>query len=292
MHWRKITVVGVGLLGGSLGLAIRQRRLAERVEGYVRRPESVGECEQLGVVDRATTDLAGAVSEADLVVLCTPIGRMEELCRAMAGVLKRGAIVTDVGSVKESVVRSLEPLVAKAGAHFVGSHPMAGSEKTGVPAARADLFEGAVCAITPTDQSLGQSVEAVETFWRSLGMETLRIPPALHDELVARCSHLPHVLAAELVNHILSPAHPAEQAKLCANGFRDTTRIASGSPEMWRDIASANRMNLARVLDAFMEDLGRIRLALEKGDEEVIGDFFEKAKRRRDEWCGGGRSPE
>jgi prephenate dehydrogenase len=292
MHWRKITVVGVGLLGGSLGLAIRQRRLAERVEGYVRRPESVTERGRLRVLAHTTTDLEEAVKESDLVVMCTPIGRMEELCRAMAGALKRGAIVTDVGSVKESVVRTLEPLVAGAGAHFVGSHPMAGSEKMGVSAARADLFEGAVCAITPTDQSLGQSVGAVETFWRALGMETLRIPPAMHDELVARCSHLPHVLAAELVNHILSPAHPPEQAKLCANGFRDITRIASGSPEMWRDIASANRMNLARVLDAFMEDLGRIRLALEKGDDAVIGEFFEHAKRRRDEWCGGGRSPE
>lgn len=284
VHWQKITVVGVGLLGGSLGLAIKQRRMARRVEGFVRRTASIAECEKAGAVDHATRDLRRAVEDADLVILCTPIGQMRELAERMAPVLKRGAIITDVGSVKAGVVQALEPLLAAAGAHFVGSHPMAGAEKTGVKAARADLFKDAVCAITPTSRSNAVAVKRVEEFWREIGARPLKLPPEAHDELVSRSSHLPHVVAAELANYVLSPIHPKEQALLCANGFRDTTRIASGSPEMWRDIALANRNNLARVLGVFVDDLKEFQQALESGDEKAIEEFFEKARQRRDAW--------
>jgi prephenate dehydrogenase len=292
MHWQKITLVGVGLLGGSLGLAVKQRRLAARIEGYVRRTASITECDKLAVVDHATRDLARAVAEADLVILCTPLSQMRELAEKMLPALKPGAIVTDVGSVKGSVVEELEPLIAGAGGHFVGSHPMAGGEKTGVSAARADLFERAVCIVTPTPNSNKNAVERVEEFWKALGGRVLRMAPALHDDLVSRASHLPHVVAAELANYILSPAHPPEQATVCANGFRDTTRVASGSPEMWRDIAIANQKNLGRVLGVFIEDLQEFRLALENGDVKAVEEFFENAKQRRDQWCGSGNSQE
>jgi prephenate dehydrogenase len=292
MHWQKITLVGVGLLGGSLGLAVKQRRLAARVEGYVRRTASIGECEKMAVVDHATRDLSRAVAEADLVVFCTPISQMRELTEKMLPALKPGAIVTDVGSVKGVVVEELEPLIAGAGGHFVGSHPMAGGEKTGVSAARADLFERSVCLVTPTPNSNKDAVGKIERFWEALGSRVLKLAPALHDDLVSRASHLPHVVAAELANYILSPAHPPEQATVCANGFRDTTRVASGSPEMWRDIAMANRKNLGRVLGVFIEDLQEFRLALDDGDVKAIEEFFEKAKQRRDQWCGSGNSPE
>lgn len=292
MHWQKITLVGVGLLGGSLGLAIKQRRLASKVDGFVRRSVSIGECEKFGVVDHATRDLKRAVENADLIVLCTPLSRMRELTQQMLPALKKGAVVTDVGSVKGSVVEELEPMIADAGAFFVGSHPMAGGEKMGVSAARADLFENAVCLITPTPQSQKDAVKQVEEFWTALGARLLKLSPNLHDDLVSRSSHLPHVVAAELANYVLSPAHPAEQATVCANGFRDTTRIASGSPEMWRDIALANRKNLGRVLGVFIEDLQEFCLALENGDVKAIEEFFEKAKQRRDKWCGQTNSPE
>src|SRR5688572_1445444 len=150
MHWPKITVVGVGLLGGSLGLAIQKRRLAQRVYGYVRRPENIAECKRAGAVQEASCDLAQAVADADIIILCTPIAQMRALAEQMAPALKRNAIVTDVGSVKSSVVTEIEPLMAKAGARFVGSHPMAGAEKMGVGAAQPDLFKDAVCVITPT----------------------------------------------------------------------------------------------------------------------------------------------
>lgn len=292
MHWQKIALIGVGLLGGSLGLAIRRRQLAEVVAGYVRRPQSVDECLKYEAVDQASCDLARVVSNADLVVLCTPLAQMAALGEQMRPSLKAGAIVTDVGSVKSSVVQQLEPVVRSAKAHFVGSHPMAGAEKMGVSAARADLFVNSVCIVTPTPRCASDIVRRVEGFWSAVGGRPMRMTAELHDELISRSSHLPHVVAAELANYVLSPAHPKEQAMLCATGFRDTTRIASGSPEMWRDIALANRVNLARVLGVFIEDLQEFQLALKKEDAKAIQEFFELAKQRRDQWSGQGTSPE
>jgi prephenate dehydrogenase len=289
--WQKITLVGVGLLGGSIGLAAKQRGLAGRVCGYVRRAASVTECQKAGAVDEATTDLLLAVEGADMVVLCTPLAQMSALVTKFLPALRRGTIVTDVGSVKGSVVAELEPLVASAGAHFIGSHPMAGAEKMGVGAARADLFERAVCVVTPTSASPKDAVQKIEAFWKSLGGLPLRLSPEAHDDLVSRSSHLPHVVAAELANYVLSPVHPKEQAALCATGFRDTTRIASGSPEMWRDIALANRKNLARVLGVFIEDLQEFQHALETQDVKAIEEFFQQAQQRRDAWQSANASP-
>ena len=294
MHWKKVTLVGVGLLGGSLGLALKERRLAGSVVGFVRRPASLKECQRAGAVDTATLDLEQAVQGADLVVLCTPIARMRGLAEQMLPFLAPGAIVTDVGSVKKSVVRDLSPLVAKAGAYFVGSHPMAGSEKTGVAAAQPGLFAGAICVITPEAGTNLAAVRKVSRLWRSVGGRVLRLTPEAHDRLVSRSSHLPHVVAAQLSNLVLSPHSPKDQAKLCANGFRDTTRIASGSVEMWRDIALANRKNLLNALDEFVQELSRFKRVLRSGDEAAIMRFFQQAKQRRDHWShrAGSASPE
>jgi prephenate dehydrogenase len=211
---------------------------------------------------------------------------MQSLAKQMRPALAKGAIVTDVGSVKGSIVRDLEDLVAKQGGTFIGSHPMAGAERMGVAAARGDLFNNAVCIVTPTSKSNKTAVEKVEELWRSVGARPLRMSPELHDELVSRSSHLPHVLAATLANAVLDPKQPKQQGTLCANGFRDTTRIASGSPEMWRDIALANRENLVSALDAFVEDLQDFRRLLKSKNEKAITKFFETAKKRRDEWVG------
>ena len=282
--WEKITLVGVGLLGGSLGLAIKERRLAYRVAGFVRRPGSIVECEKTGVVDEAGTDLSRAVENADLVIFCTPLAQMAALATRMLSAIKPGCIVTDVGSVKGGVVAELEPMFAGAGAYFIGSHPMAGAEKIGVGFARSNLFAGATCAITPTANTPPEALARLEGFWKGLGTRPLRLSPELHDDLVSRSSHLPHVVAAELANYVLSPVHPREQGMLCANGFRDTTRIAAGSPEMWRDVSLANRKNLARVLGVFIEDLQEFQLALENQDAKAIDEFFAQAKQRRDAW--------
>jgi prephenate dehydrogenase len=284
--FQKITIIGVGLLGGSIGLAVRRRKLVPPggVAGFVRRAGSLKDCEKAGAVDFATTDLLAAVSNADLVILCTPLAQMLPRVQEMLPALKRGAIMTDVGSVKASVVRELEPLVAKAGAHFVGGHPMAGAEKTGVGAASAVLFANAVCVVTPTRKTNLVAVRKVEQFWKSLGARTLRLAPEEHDLLVSRSSHLPHVVAATLASHVLNSANPKHQAALCADGFRDTTRIASGSPEMWRDIALANRKHLGRTLENFVSDLKKFQRALARADARAITGFFETAKARRDRW--------
>ena len=168
---------------------------------------------------------------------------------------------------------------------------MAGAEKTGVTAARPDLFAGAVCVVTPTKKSNRNALRKVEEFWKSVGARVLRLTPELHDGLAARSSHLPHVLAAALASYVLNPSHPKQQPRLCANGFRDTTRIASGSPEMWRDIALANPGNISHALDAFIGDLRKLQRALRHGDERVISRFFEQAKQRRDGWCARFASP-
>lgn len=286
MRWNKIGIIGMGLMGGSLALAIRKGQLAQRVLGYARREATLVEAEKFGLGDALTLDFKEAADGADLIFLCTPLSQMRTLTEEMQPYLKRGAIVTDVGSVKATVMQELEPIVRAANAHFIGSHPMAGSEKTGLSAAQPDLFRHAVCLVTPGPHSSTEAVGAVQNFWSAVGGYPIRMTAELHDDLVSRSSHLPHVVAAELANYVLSPAHPKEQALVCANGFRDTTRIAAGSAEMWRDIALANRKNLGRVLGVFIEDLQEFQLALEREDATAVEEFFTKARQRREEWRG------
>jgi prephenate dehydrogenase len=284
VQWNKIALIGVGLLGGSLGLALKQKRLARTVAGYVRRTKSIGECKRAGAVDVATRDLAAAVDGAELIVLCTPIGQMRPLLEQMLPAVQRGAILTDVGSVKASVVADLEGIAARAGSYFVGSHPMAGSEKTGVSAARADLFEGAVCVVTATRKSNARAVKTVQQLWQAVGSRVLKLPPEEHDLFVSRSSHLPYIVAATLAHTVLDPESPRYQGMLCANGFRDTTRIASGSPEMWRDIALSNCKHIGRGLEMFIGQLQRMRRLIAQADKQSLEKFLLEAKSRRDKW--------
>jgi prephenate dehydrogenase len=284
VQFRKITIIGVGLLGGSIGLAARKFHVTKEIAGFVRRKKTIADCEKFGAADFATTDLLAAVSNADLVILCTPLAQMRSLAEQFLPALKPGAIVTDVGSVKADVVHEICGLVRKAGAHFVGSHPMAGAERTGVSAARADLFQNAVCVLTPTKNSNTTAIRKLEQFWKSLGARVLKLPPQQHDLFVSRTSHLPHVVAATLANLVLNPVNSKLQSQLCASGFRDTTRIASGSPEMWRDIALSNRKNLSRSLDSFISELQKFQRILKSSDAKSISKFFGSAKTRRDSW--------
>jgi len=266
-------------------MALKKQALAGHVAAYVRRESSIAECLSVGAVDSAACNLKEAVMGADLVVLCTPIGQMTSLLKQMCGSLSKGALITDVGSVKRAVVTPLERLARKAGAEFVGSHPMAGSEKTGVKAAKADLFQGAICVVTPTRKTSQGALERIEALWRSIGSQVLRMSPGEHDRLVSRCSHLPHLLAAQLTHLVLDPSLPEDQQRLCANGFRDVTRIASGSPEMWRDIALANGDYLCEAAEQFTKRLRSICRAIRKGDGERLMVFYQEAKSRRDAWA-------
>ncbi|MGV3771801.1 MAG: prephenate dehydrogenase [Verrucomicrobiales bacterium] len=284
MQWRKVSIIGLGLLGGSLGLACKQRALAARVEGYARREITVAESLEAGAVDAASTSLAQVVAGADLVILCTPLCQMAELARQMLPFLNPDALVTDVGSVKGELLRELQPIFAQRGIDFVGSHPMAGSEKKGVTAARADLFGKAVCVVTPSAQNHPVNVEKVREFWKAVGSKVLELTPELHDQLVSRSSHLPHLLAAALANYVLAERFPKQQSGLCAGGFRDSTRIASGSPEMWRDICLTNSAPIHEALDEFIIELQQFQKALATKDSEKIELFFSSAKNARDQW--------
>jgi prephenate dehydrogenase len=290
VNFEQITLVGVGLLGGSLGLAVKQRGLARRVVGLVRRPESIDECLALGVVDHATLDAPAAVKGSDLIIHCAPITQMRALTDAFLPDMEQGAIVTDVGSEKTNVVRNLESLIGNAGGHFVGSHPMAGGERTGVNRAKADLFQHATVVIAPTPNSDKSVIEKLTAFWTALGAKVLKTDPETHDQLVARSSHLPHVVAAALASTVLDPDLPPELSDVCGPGFRDATRIASGSPGMWRDIVIVNRENIARSLDELIRQLESVKASLSANDAEAVETFFRTAKERRDDWINSRES--
>ena len=279
MNFQKITLIGVGMLGGSVGLAARQRGVAGQVAGFVRRAESVGECLVAGAVDAATQDLAEAVGGSALVILCTPVGDMADMAARLKPHLAADAVVTDVGSVKASVVRAVEEVLPR----FVGSHPLCGSEKAGVGHARGDLFEGAACAVTPTGQSDAEAVEMVSGFWTALGGKVVSLTAEDHDAIVARTSHLPHVVASALVNAVLARPRTGESMFL-GTGFRDTTRLASGSPSMWRDIALTNAEAIARSIDELQVELEQLKTALGAKDAEALEKFFAEGKSGRDGW--------
>ena len=267
------------MLGGSIGLAAKRRGVAARVCGLVRREESIAECFAAGVVDDATLDIAEAVADADLIILCTPVGQMGELAAAMKPHLAADAIVTDVGSVKASVVAAVEPMLSR----FVGSHPLCGSEKAGVAFARADLLEGAVCAVTPTDASDAATVETISKFWAALGSRVVNLTAADHDSIVARTSHLPHVLASALVNAVLTSPRAGESDFL-GMGFRDTTRLASGEAGMWRDIAMDNSDAIAAALEDLQAEIGRLKTALSEKDAAALEKYFAEGQAARDGW--------
>ncbi len=273
----KVTVVGVGLLGGSIGLALKAADESIAVAGVGRRRSSLARALAAGAIDTATLSTEEGVTGADLVVLATPLGACEDHLLAMRDSISARAVVTDVGSTKAVVVRLAEAVLGQGGP-FIGSHPMAGSERRGVQFARADLFAGATCIVTPTKHTRPAALRKVLRFWEMLGSRTVRMTPTAHDRAVARISHLPHVLAAMIVTGQKNADLP-----LAGRGFLDTTRIASGDPAMWRDIILTNRKPLLAAIDAADEQLMRIRDLIDLGDAAGIERYLTAAKKRRDE---------
>ena len=271
-----MTIIGVGLLGGSAGLAIKAHDPSIRVAGVGRRRSSLDQALKAGAIDTAHLDPAEVAGESDLVLLATPVGAFEKHLRAIAGILRKSAMVTDVGSTKTRVVRSGERVLGKGGP-FVGSHPMAGSEHKGVGFARADLFAGATCIVTPTVHTAPSLTRRVEQFWSEMGMQTVRMTPTAHDRAMAKVSHLPHVVAG-----LMMMLAGKDDLRVAATGFRDATRLAGGDPEMWRDIFITNRKAILSGIDAFDESLMQFRDLLELADAPGLEKFLADAKRRRD----------
>ncbi len=273
--FQKITILGGGLLGGSAALACPTSHQAML---WSRREEASAEARSLGI--HATSDLVSAVQQADLLILCVPVGHMAALLQqAIDAGLPTGCVVTDVGSVKRQPHDTLRPLLQSSGLRFIGSHPMAGGEKQGIAHARSTLFENAACLLTNDENVESETCQALEQFWQSLGCRTAWGTAEEHDAIVARVSHLPHVLAC--FGALVALKQPG-WGQYCGNGLRDTTRVASGSPSMWAEILLENRDQIRTVLEETRHEIDVITAMLEANDRVSLEHWLAEAKERRD----------
>lgn len=280
---KTLAVIGVGLIGGSFSRALKAAGAVQRVIGFDLDSENLTEALQLGVVDEIAADYVSAVSSADLVFLAVPVRAMTAAVAACAPYLPAGCVVTDGGSVKEELVAACEPLMPE-GCHFVGGHPIAGTEHSGAKASFATLFQGRRCILTPTGRTDQQALELVQRLWEAAGSRVECMEPLTHDRVFAAVSHLPHMVAYALVHAVDRSAEEEENIlAFSAGGFRDFTRIASSDPSMWRDIALMNRLPLLAVLDRYQQEFAVLKEKVAAGDGAWLENYFTTSKRLRDE---------
>ena len=285
LHFKQVTIVGVGLIGGSLGMVLKRQALADSVVGIGRRVENLKTAVALGAIDRYVADAAAGIRGSDLVVLATPVDTYERHLKEWAPLLEPGAIVTDVGSVKGALVELAEGLLRPA-VRFVGAHPIAGREKTGVAAGSVDLFRGARCILTPTRRTDPQALQAMRELWEAAGSQVFEMDPFAHDRVLGAVSHLPHAVAFALINALIEVREGIPEMDLLAyagGGLRDTTRIAASSPEMWRDIFLWNRDNLVAIIEIYERHLERLKHLIKSGDGPGIEQELERAKQAREQ---------
>jgi prephenate dehydrogenase len=278
----KLTIIGIGLIGGSLARALRDARYVREVTGYGRSVGNLQQAVELGVIDRVEVSLADAVRNADMIVLALPVGCMGEILEQLAPVLADHAVVTDVGSVKGSVVAEARAALKARFAHFVPGHPLAGTEQSGVAASQADLFHQRRVILTPEPETDPAALNDVRAMWEAAGAQVATLSVVDHDRILAASSHLPHMLAYCLMDLVVRHDDHRAILECAATGFRDTTRIAGSDPVMWRDICLANRDALAAVLRQYQEDLEALTAAIEKGDGPWLLETFARAKHTRD----------
>ena len=274
-----VALIGIGLIGSSISHAIRRRGLATRITGHARTAETRETALRLGLVDEAFATAGEAVTDADLVILCVPVGACGTVAREVGPHLKAGAVVTDVGSVKASVVRDVAPHLPDT-VSFVPGHPIAGTENSGPEAGFAELFDDRWCILTPTEESPPEAVERLAQFWRDLGSEVETMSPDHHDLVLAITSHLPHLIAFNIVNSArhLERVTDTEVIKFSAGGFRDFTRIAASDPVMWRDVFLNNKEAVLEMLGRFSEDLTDLQRAIRFGDGDKLQRLFTEAR--------------
>lgn len=275
-RFKQITIVGLGLIGGSLGMAIRRRRLARTVVGLSRTAATLRAAKRRGAIDAGTTDPRRAIQGADLVVLATPADTIVPLAKRLAWFMPRGSVLTDVGSVKGGIVRSLERAMPR-GVAFVGAHPLAGSEQRGIAAARANLFDGSVCIMTATSQTDARALKRVLGLWKPLVRRVVVMHPARHDRLLAAVSHVPHLIAFCLVN-----ATEDEARSLAPRSFLDATRVAQSDPALWDDILLGNRAALLAAVGRFDRQWRVLRTQVAQGNRAALLRFLASAQAKRD----------
>ena len=279
---QRLVIFGVGLIGGSLALSLREAGAVAEVVGCSRNPANLEEAVRLGVIDRWTTNPVEACQDADVGVLAVPLGSMQGLAAAIAAHWPAPAVLTDVGSSKKAVIEAVRAGFGYLPRNFVAGHPIAGTERSGVSAAFASLFRDRLVILTPADETSPMASERVAEMWRATGARVEFMTPMHHDHVLAATSHLPHVLAFALVESLARMSESEEIFHYAAGGFRDFTRIASSDPVVWRDICVANREAILAVLERFQADLDGLREAIARGDGEALEARFGFAKRARD----------
>jgi prephenate dehydrogenase len=280
VEYDTVAIVGVGLLGGSIGLALRERRLAQKIVGIGRRQTSLDAARKVGAIDHGVTNLANGVAQAQLIIIATPVDTIAERVIQAAAVCPATSLITDVGSTKEAIVAAVDAGLAgrRSGPRFVGSHPLAGDHRTGAEHARADLFERRTVVVTPTELTRTAAVTEIVGLWQALGANVQNMTPARHDTALAMTSHLPHLAAVAMAG-----ATPSEFLHLTASGWRDTTRVAGGDPKLWLAILTSNRQHVLDGLDMLGQTIGNLRESLEQGDNESLLSILEAAaKKKRD----------
>ena len=278
----RVALIGIGLIGSSLAHAMRQQKLAGEITGYARSEETRTKALELGLVDRVYETAAEAVKGADLVILCSPVGTYGGLAREIGPAMKPGAILTDVGSVKAAVVKDVQPHVAQ-GVHFIPGHPIAGTEQSGPESGFAELFINRWCILTPPPEADASAVERLAAFWRACGSNVEVMTPEHHDLVLAITSHLPHLIAYNIVSTAadLEEVTSSEVIKYSAGGFRDFTRIAASDPTMWRDVFLNNKDAVLEMLGRFSEDLSALQRAIRWGDADMLFDVFTRSRQIR-----------
>ena len=284
---RRLAVIGVGLIGGSLARALRQAAQVEEIVGCGRGRANLEKAVELGVIDRFTHDIGEAVNGADLVFLSVPLGAMRSTFEAMRGHLSEDAVITDGGSAKQSVIDDCAAGLGYLPQGFVPGHPIAGTENSGVEASFAELYQNRRIILTPTEKTSETALQKVESMWRLCGAEVTAMEVEHHDEVLAATSHLPHMLAFSLVDALARMKENDEIFRYAAGGFRDFTRIASSNPVMWRDICVANKRALSDMMDRYIAEMGELAEVIRQGDGDRMLEIFTRAKDARDRYIDG-----
>ena len=279
LFFNKITILGVGLIGASFALALKKNGLCKEIAGFGRNMENLIRAKEKGIIDSFASDPASACHGSDLIILATPAGTFLDLTKKAMPSFKKGAIITDAGSVKGDLVHEIEKMMPD-GVYYIGSHPIAGSDRSGIDSADAELFAGAKCIITPTENSNADALRVVTDLWKSLGSDVITMDPEKHDLIYAAVSHLPHLIAYSIVNTIAGI--DSSYLEFCGQGFKDTTRIALSSPELWRDISLMNKDNLLEMISIFQKNLDAVSRYLRASDSDSLESEFRKARTLRE----------
>jgi len=280
----RLTIYGVGLIGGSLARALKSAGAVGEIVGYGRTLEPLQKALTLGVIDRYETNLAEAVQGSDVVLLGVPVGAMEAVLRELKPHLNANTIITDVGSTKGSVVSAAEKVFGSLPPRFIPGHPIAGTENSGVEASFAELYQNRRVILTPNEKTEADALETIRWMWQQTGAEVTDMSVAHHDEVLAATSHLPHMLAFTLVDTLAGLEDHDDIFRFAAGGFRDFTRIASSNPQMWHDICLNNRDAMLKMVRRFNDELATLTTAIEQGDGETILQTFQRAKSARDSY--------